>query len=131
MTQGQKTPGNLVKRYTRRKICTFRSRTQSITGGKRTLKKAQICGREDETPITLPASQKYNLIRSVIKKYSLKHMVSYLCTVTGVSRSGYYNYFSLKSREQRKQKDKKNEKWKRIILKAFHFKRHQKRARQI
>ncbi|EOP60721.1 hypothetical protein KOY_03706 [Bacillus cereus VDM021] len=58
-------------------------------------------------------------------------MVSHLCKIAGVSRSGYYNYFSLKAREQRKQMDKKDEKVKRIILKAFHFKGRQKGARQI
>jgi putative transposase len=58
-------------------------------------------------------------------------MVSYLCTLAGVSRSGYYNYFNEKSQEQRKQKDKKDEAVKEIILKAFHFKKRKKGARQI
>ena len=49
------------------------------------------------------------LIRSVIEKCQLKHMVKYLCEVAGVSRSGYYSYFSMKSQKQRKQKDKKDE----------------------
>lgn len=46
-------------------------------------------------------------------------MVSYLCELAGVSRSGYYNYFSEKSQEQRKQRDEKDEEVKEIILKAF------------
>lgn len=58
-------------------------------------------------------------------------MISYLCDVSGVSRSGYYNYFSVKSQERRRQKDQKDEKMKEIILKAFHFKGHKKGARQI
>jgi len=58
-------------------------------------------------------------------------MVSYLCDVAGVSRSGYYNYFSAKSQEQRKQKDVQDEIVKEIILKAFHFKGRKKGARQI
>ena len=58
-------------------------------------------------------------------------MVSYLCTLAGVSRSGYYNYFSLESQERRKLKDKKDEAVKEIILKAFHFKNRKKGARQI
>ena len=58
-------------------------------------------------------------------------MVSCLCDVAEVSRSGYYNYFSLESQERRKQKDKSDEKVKEIILKAFHFKRRKKGARQI
>ena len=36
-------------------------------------------------------------------------MVSYLCDVAGVSRSGYYNYFSRRSQERRKQKDEQDE----------------------
>lgn len=58
-------------------------------------------------------------------------MVSYLCEIVGVSRSGYYNYFSLKSQEQRKLRDEKDEVAKEIILKAFHFKGRKKGARQI
>jgi len=58
-------------------------------------------------------------------------MVRYLCDVAGVSRSGYYNYFSVKSQEQRKQKDEKDEIVKEIILKAFHFRGRKKGARQI
>jgi transposase InsO family protein len=58
-------------------------------------------------------------------------MVSYLCDVAGVSRSGYYNYFSAKSQERREQKDEQDEIVKEIILKAFHFKGRKKGARQI
>lgn len=58
-------------------------------------------------------------------------MVRYLCEIAGVSRSGYYNYFSLKSQEQRKQKDAQDESVKEIILKAFRFKGRKKGARQI
>lgn len=58
-------------------------------------------------------------------------MVSYLCEVSGVSRSGYYNYFSPQSQKNRKHKEEKDEKVKEIILKAFHFKGRKKGARQI
>lgn len=58
-------------------------------------------------------------------------MVRYLYKVAGVSRSGYYNYFSEESLVQRKRKDKKDEVLKQIILKAFHFKGRKKGARQI
>ena len=67
----------------------------------------------------------------MIETYQLKHMVKYLCGVAGVSRSGYYNYFSVKSQEQRRKKDKKDEGVKELILKAFHFKGRKKGARQI
>jgi putative transposase len=67
----------------------------------------------------------------VIEKYQLIDMVSYLCEIAGVSRSGYYHYFSAKSQEQRKRKDVEDEEMKEIILKAFHFKNRKKGARQI
>jgi hypothetical protein len=58
-------------------------------------------------------------------------MVSYLCKVAGVSRSGYYNYFSISSQEQRKQKNDQDEIVKEIILKALRFRNRKKGARQI
>lgn len=58
-------------------------------------------------------------------------MVSYLCEVAGVSRSGYYNYFSEKSQKQREVKDEKDDVVRETILKAFNFKRRKKGARQI
>lgn len=58
-------------------------------------------------------------------------MVSYLCEVSGVSRSGYYNYFSVRSQKQRKRKNDQDEIAKKIILKAFRFKNRKKGARQI
>jgi putative transposase len=50
-------------------------------------------------------------------------MVSYLCEVAGVSRSGYYNHFFALSEEKRNQREAKDELVKEIIVKAFHFKR--------
>lgn len=58
-------------------------------------------------------------------------MVKYLCEVSGVSRSGYYNYFSQESLDRRKQQDEKDEIVKEVILKAFRFKGRKKGARQI
>jgi putative transposase len=58
-------------------------------------------------------------------------MVGYLCEVAGVSRSGYYNYFSERSQQRREQKEAKEQEVKEIILKAFHFKGRKKGARQI
>ena len=71
------------------------------------------------------------LIAFVIEKYKLKNMISYLCKMTSVSRSGYYNYFSLKSQKLRAQQNKFDEKSRDIILKAYNFKRRKKGARQI
>lgn len=58
-------------------------------------------------------------------------MVGFLCEMSGVSRSGYYNYFSSKSQENRKRREKEDLILKENILKAFHFKRRNKGARQI
>jgi putative transposase len=58
-------------------------------------------------------------------------MVSFLCEISGVSRSGYYNYFSSVSQERRDQREKKDLILKENILKAFHFKRRSKGARSI
>nr|WP_246629404.1 IS3 family transposase [Mesobacillus maritimus] len=94
------------------------------------LKKDTFHGKGAEEVVLSP-SQKFILIRSVIEKHQLKNMVSYLCTIAGVSRSGYYNYFSEESQEQRKQKEEKDQIAKKMILKAFHFKNRKKGARQI
>lgn len=58
-------------------------------------------------------------------------MVSYLCNVMGVSRSGYYNYFMEKAVQKRAAKEGTDEVVKGIILKAYHFRRRKKGARQI
>lgn len=58
-------------------------------------------------------------------------MLSYLCKVAGVSRSGYYNFFSLSSQESRKQRELLDEEAKNIILEAYNFKGRNKGARQI
>jgi putative transposase len=67
----------------------------------------------------------------VIEKYDLKNMVSFLCETSGVSRSGYYHYFSSKSQEERNRRENEDLILKETILKAFHFKRRKKGARQI
>ena len=58
-------------------------------------------------------------------------MVTYLCKITGVSRSGYYNYFSIESQNSRDQKNKQDELLRVNILKAYNFKGRKKGARQI
>lgn len=58
-------------------------------------------------------------------------MVSFLCEISGVSRSGYYNFFSLESENRRDRREKEDLILKENILKAFHFKRRNKGARQI
>lgn len=58
-------------------------------------------------------------------------MVSYLCEAVGVSRSGYYNYFSNKAAEKRKERENNDKVLRDNILKAFKFKGRKKGARQI
>ncbi|CUU46548.1 transposase InsO family protein [Clostridium beijerinckii] len=79
----------------------------------------------------MSSSEKFKIIKYIIEKYKFKNMLSYMCKISGVSRSGYYRYFSsiiVKSRESNEVRDleiKEN------ILKAYYFKRRKKGARQI
>lgn len=58
-------------------------------------------------------------------------MVSYFCIISGVSRSGYYNYFSEYGRKSREKRAKRDEIVKGHILDAYNFKGRKKGARQI
>lgn len=58
-------------------------------------------------------------------------MVSHLCIISGVSRSGYYNYFSERGRKSREKRTKLDEVVKEHILDAYNFKGRKKGARQI
>jgi len=64
-------------------------------------------------------------------RYKLKNMMSHLCKLSGVSRSGYYNYFSIGSQKSRELRDHQDEVVKEIILKAYKFKGRNKGARQL
>ncbi|WP_371321714.1 IS3 family transposase [Robertmurraya korlensis] len=96
------------------------------------LKKIRFAKRaKKEGEVKLSADQKYTLIHSVIEKYNLKGMVSHLCKTAGVSRQGYYNYFSAKQVERRNDQEKKDEALRNLVLKAYNFKNRKKGARQI
>ena len=58
-------------------------------------------------------------------------MISYLCNISGVSRSGYYRYFSSAIIEKRKSNEIKDLESKENILKAYNFKNRKKGAKQI
>lgn len=58
-------------------------------------------------------------------------MVSYLCESVGVSRSGYYNYFSSRSVAKREEREKNDKVLRDNVLKAFKFKGRKKGSRQI
>jgi transposase InsO family protein len=79
----------------------------------------------------LVAEEKFVLISHILEKYKLKNSTSALCKIASISRSGYYNYFTLTSQNRRIQRDKQDEKVKEILLRAYHFKGRKKGARQI
>lgn len=58
-------------------------------------------------------------------------MIKYLCQVCGVSRSGYYNYFSLVSQKNRENKEDNDKLSRDNILIAYNFKNRKKGSRQI
>ena len=96
------------------------------------LKKVRYDRKESvKEEVSLFSCEKYEIIKSTIKKYKLKNMISYLCKVAGVSRSGYYKYFSSESKDLRKSREDKDILSKENVLKAFNFKGRKKGARQI
>jgi ACT domain-containing protein len=53
------------------------------------------------------AEQRLLLIRSVMEKYELKKYGEFHMQMVGVSRSGFYNYFSSEAQERREQREGK------------------------
>lgn len=71
----------------------------------------------------------FKTIKEVIEKYSFKNVTSYLCKLSGVSKSGYYNYLdSHNIRIKREQRDLKD---KALILKVFNRRGYKKGSRSI
>ena len=77
----------------------------------------------------LAASQAFVLIESLVKKLSSKPILSHLCKLSGVSRSGYYNY--LKSKNNNKKRQEQDEITKNNVLKAFNYRGYKKGSRSI
>ncbi|WHY17583.1 IS3 family transposase [Paenibacillus sp. G2S3] len=102
-----------------------------LRGENELLKKNSFHGKEAKQRIVLSSSQKFVLIHTIIEKYQLSRLVNYLCKVSGVSRSGYYRYWSSEAKQKRIQKKQQDEQLREVILKAFHFKRRKKGARSI
>lgn len=71
------------------------------------------------------------MIKKIIQKYKLKNKLSYLCQLAGISRSGYYNYFSFKSISTRTNQAHKDLESYENIFAALKFKNRKKGARQI
>lgn len=77
----------------------------------------------------LKAAIIFKLIQEIISKYNFKNMVSHLCKVAEVSRSGYYRHIeSSKNRDVREQRDLQ---LKEAILKAFNHRGYKKGSRSI
>jgi len=71
----------------------------------------------------------FEIIKKVIKKYSFKNVASYLCQLSGVSRSGYYNYLS--SEDIRMEREKRDLEHRDLILKVFSRRGYKKGSRSI
>jgi len=79
----------------------------------------------------LLSQEKFILIKSIIQKHKLNNMLSYFCELSGVSRSGYYNYFSTKAIATRDKQETIDLESYKNILAAFNFKNRKKGAKQI
>jgi len=79
----------------------------------------------------LLTQEKFILLNSVIQKFNLKNMLSYLCKSASVSRSGYYNYYCSNSIATRNAQEENDLESYKNILAAFNFKNRKKGARQI
>ena len=71
----------------------------------------------------------FELIKLTINGTNYKNVVSYLCEIAKVSRSGYYNYIN--SGNNRQIKEQNDLETKKVILKAFNVNGYKKGARQI
>lgn len=76
-------------------------------------------------------SKVYKIIKELVEEYEEKGQIKYLCELAGVSRSGYYNYFSEKSINNRLSKEIQDEKDRDIILDAYNRHGYKKGARGI
>lgn len=77
----------------------------------------------------LVAAQAFKLIESIVKNSGLTNIVRHLCSIAGVSRSGYYRY--LKSKGLREQRHKGDLLIRENILKAFNHRGYKKGSRSI
>lgn len=77
----------------------------------------------------LIATEAFRLIESIIKNSKFNSVVSHLCNIAGVSRSGYYRF--LKSKDLREQNHNGDIAVRDIILKALNYKGYKKGSRSI
>ena len=75
------------------------------------------------------SSDVFTIIKEIIDKYSFENVIGYLCKLSGVSRSGYYNYIASKDiRIEREQRDLEHRD---LILKVFNRRGYKKGSRSI
>ena len=88
-------------------------------------KERQVVQRNNK----IKSNDAFILIKEVIEKYKFKNVIGYLCKLSGVSRSGYYNYFASKDiRMKREQRDIHNRD---LILKVFNRRGYRKALDQL
>ncbi|MEQ2529738.1 IS3 family transposase [Robertmurraya yapensis] len=90
-------------------------------------RRARKAGVEEETILT--AAENYTLIEKTIRTYQLKNIVSFLCKLAGVSRSGYYDW--LKAAPIRARRDEQDEMDVELIREIFISKKEKVGALQI
>lgn len=92
------------------------------------LKKLELRERQVRKS-NLVAAEAFSLIESIVSKSNFMNVISHLCSIASVSRSGYYNY--LKSKDIRQQRENEDILVRDIILKAFNYKGYKKGSRSI
>ncbi|MCA0969691.1 IS3 family transposase [Halobacillus litoralis] len=112
------------------KIKRLEGKIKVIEAEKELLKKLEMIGKGDEKKLERPW-MKFELIREVVQEYQLKNHIQYLCDLVGVSRSGYYRYWSEEAQKLRDKQEKQDVEVRDIILKAYRFRNRPKGARQI
>ncbi|QVK17315.1 IS3 family transposase [Mycoplasmatota bacterium] len=76
-------------------------------------------------------SDKFEMIKKVIHKSRRPGIQDYLCSVAEVSRSGYYNYHSEKSKKNRMKKEQNDKKRFKLIKEVFEVGKKKYGAKQI
>lgn len=92
------------------------------------LKKIELQERQVKNG-RLSSSLIFTLIKNILSKLNYKNMISHLCELVGVSRSGYYNY--LKSESTRNIREQRDLELKEVVLKAFEHRGYKKGSRSI
>ncbi len=79
--------------------------------------------------MSIPASDKYSVIREMTRRDDNLLNISWLCSAAGVSRSGYYHY--LDTEDLRQKREHQDQESFAIILQAYQYRGYDKGARGI